>query len=74
MPATLNLNINQIKKLITQLSPDEKEDLYEEIKKDEAKEILQYLQSSGNKMNITMDEITTEVEFVREQMYHEGHL
>ena len=72
MPATMNLDINQIKKLITQFNDDEKLELAKYMDKLTLKDRFEKLFRSIKEMPLTFEEITAEVETVREQQrkYH----
>lgn len=69
MPATMNLDINQIKKLITQFNDDEKLELAKYMDKLTLKDRFEKLFRSIKEVRLTFEEITTEVETVREEQH-----
>lgn len=70
MSVNLSININQLKRLITQCDLDEKIELIRFLEKDtfpvRFKELLTKLRTD----ELTLEEITTEVETVREQRFN----
>jgi hypothetical protein len=69
MPATLKLDISQIKELIQQLDIEEKKDLSKYLDKLTLKTRLKDFINSKRDIPLTIEEITAEVEKEREERY-----
>ena len=69
MPATLKLDISQIKELIQQLNIEEKKDLSKYLDKLTLKTRLKDFINSKRDIPLTIEEITAEVEKEREERY-----
>jgi hypothetical protein len=69
MPATLKVDISQIKELIQQLDIEEKKDLSKYLDKLTLKTRLKDFINSKRDVPLTIEEITAEVEKVREERY-----
>ena len=69
MPATLKLDISQIKELIQQLDIEEKKDLSKYLDKLTLKTRLKDFINSKRDIPLTIEEITDEVEKEREKRY-----
>jgi len=72
MGVSLNLDYEQIKALVDQLPTEEAEQLGTYLRRKVALERLEALQKQFRDVPITDEEITAEVEAVREEMYREG--
>jgi hypothetical protein len=70
----LNLEIDksQLFKMLNQLDDDDKLELFKELKKSLFLKRFDELLMSTQTDELTMDEITREVEYVRKQRYEEG--
>lgn len=68
----IELNKRQFFKLVNQLDENEKFELYNELKKSLFLKRFNRLLKSTRTNELTMDEITKEVESVRKQRYEEG--
>ena len=69
MPATFNFDLEQIKKLILQFNTDEKIELAKYMDKLTLKNRFEKFFSSLEDIPLSFDDITKEVETVREQKY-----
>ena len=69
MPATLKVDISQIKELIQQLDIEEKKDLSKYLDKLTLKTRLKDFINSKRDIPLTIEEITDEVEKEREERY-----
>jgi hypothetical protein len=69
MPATIKMNVNQVKGLISQFSVKEKEDLARYLDSLTLKKRFKRLLSAKKDIPISYDEITKEVEKVRAARY-----
>jgi len=69
MPATLKVDISQIKELIQQLDIEEKKDLSKYLDKLTLKTRLKDFINSKRDVPLTIEEITAEVEKEREERY-----
>ena len=69
MPATLKLDISQIKELIQRLNIEEKKDLSKYLDKLTLKTRLKDFINSKRDIPLTIEEITAEVEKEREERY-----
>ncbi len=69
MPATMNLDLEQIKSLITQFSTEEKIELSKYLDKLTLKNRFEKFFKSLNEIPISFDDITKEVESVREELH-----
>jgi len=69
MPATINFDLEQIKSLILQFSPEEKIELAKYMDKLTLKNRFDKFFSSLKKIPISFDDITNEVEAVREEQH-----
>jgi hypothetical protein len=72
MSAKLELDLEQLKKLINQLTFNEKEKLARYLDNQTLFLKLKQFMDSKKDIPITYEEITEEVEKVREEMYSEG--
>ena len=68
----IELNKRQFLKIIDQLDDNDKLELYNELKKSLFQKRFDKLLKSTRTDELTMDEITKEVESVREKRYEEG--
>ena len=68
----IELNKRQILKIIDQLDDNDKFELYKKLKKSLFLKRFNKLLKSTRTDELTMDEITNEVESVRKQRYEEG--
>ena len=68
----IELNKRQFLKIIDQLDYNDKLELYNELKKSLFQKRFDKLLKSTRTDELTMDEITKEVESVRKQRYEEG--
>ena len=68
----IELNKNQFLKIINQLDDNDKFELYNELKKSLFLKRFNKLLKSTRTDELTMDDITNEVESVRKQRYEEG--
>lgn len=69
MPATIKMDVNQVKGLISQFSIKEKEDLARYLDRLTLKKRFKKLLSAKQDIPISYDEITKEVENVRAARY-----
>lgn len=69
---SIELNKSQFLKIVNQLDDNDKFELYNELKKSLFLKRFNKLLKSTQNDELTMDEITTEVESVRKQRYEEG--
>lgn len=69
MPATINFDLEQIKSLIMQFSPEEKIELAKYMDKLTLRNRFEKLFSSFNEIPLSFDDITAEVEAVREEQH-----
>lgn len=68
----IELNKNQFLKIINQLDDNDKFELYNELKKSLYLKRFNRLLKSTKTDELTMEDITNEVESVRKQRYEEG--
>jgi hypothetical protein len=68
----IELNKNQFLKIINQLDDNDKFELYNELKKSLFLKRFNRLLKSTKTDELTMEDITNEVESVRKQRYEEG--
>jgi len=68
----IEIDKSQFLKMINQLDDNDKLDLFNELKKSLFLKRFNKLLKSTRTDELTMDEITKEVEFVRKQRYEEG--
>lgn len=68
----IELNKNQFLKIINQLDDNDKFELYNELKKSLFLKRFDKLLKSTKTDELTMEDITNEVESVRKQRYEEG--
>ena len=69
MSVALQLDLNQLKSLISQCDPQEKLELVRQLENETFTTRLARFRSKMSKANISLDEITEEVEEVRRQRY-----
>jgi hypothetical protein len=69
MPASINFDLNQIKSLILQLGTEEKIELAKYLDKLTLKNRFEKFFSSLKEIPLTFDDITREVESVREEQH-----
>jgi hypothetical protein len=69
MSISLNLDFEQVKALVDQLSPAQKEQIEKSLRRELALEHLQKLQQELKDVPITDEEIEAEVETVRQERY-----
>lgn len=76
MPVTINFDLEQIKSLILQFSPEEKIELSKYMDKLTLKNRFEKFFDSFKEIPLSFDDITTEVETVREERhkYHSQNL
>jgi len=72
MSVSLNLDFEQIKALVAQLPTDEKEQLAEYLDEETLFQRFEKARASLRDVPITMEQITSEVEAVREEFYRSG--
>jgi len=68
----IELNKSQFLRIINQLDDNDKFELYNELKKSLFLKRFNKLLNSTQTNELTMDEITNEVETIRKQRYEEG--
>ncbi len=69
MPATIKLNVQQLKDLISQFSADEKEEIAKYMDRLTLKDRLEKFISRKKDISVSFEEITEEVEKAREERY-----
>lgn len=72
MGVSLNLDFEQIKALVAQLPSGEKEQLSEYLDEETLFQRFEKTRASLRDVPITMEQITAEVERVREELYRAG--
>ncbi len=69
MPATINFNLEQIKSLILQFSPEEKIELSKYMDKLTLKNRFEKFFDSFKEIHLSFEDITTEVDTIREERH-----
>lgn len=69
MPATINFNLEQIKSLILQFSPEEKIELSKYMDKLTLKNRFEKFFDSFKEIPLSFEDITTEVDIIREERH-----